>query len=348
MEQKNDGNTSNTGNSNSESGQNVIDQRWLETCVQAGEFLYGVYPVEQLKKMYETRKGCSATIDDLIGGVKASDSLLMEYREGSIDAFRGVKGCADSVGFLAPTELEHDKDSDAYKKMRAAQKSGNPYAALHLDPAERMGLLNEQGSVEFYTPTEEEIRQLVDYGHIGTNEEDALAFKMMDYGVNDTEFLTNLWQQTSTGAMDYNGVMQSVINRLFNNGPGGAHDINELNSILQYVVPFINNVNLRLRRGWKPAELAKTMPRHQGMPKVVPASAQAAKMMRESQGELKAMGVNVDFDATLGKFVKIGPYGEKKVVKVYPNDPCPCGSGKKYKNCHGRLAMKKVYNPGEM
>jgi len=23
--------------------------------------------------------------------------------------------------------------------------------------------------------------------------------------------------------------------------------------------------------------------------------------------------------------------------KVYPNDPCPCGSGKKYKQCHGRL-----------
>lgn len=22
--------------------------------------------------------------------------------------------------------------------------------------------------------------------------------------------------------------------------------------------------------------------------------------------------------------------------KVYPNDPCPCGSGKKYKNCHGK------------
>ena len=23
-------------------------------------------------------------------------------------------------------------------------------------------------------------------------------------------------------------------------------------------------------------------------------------------------------------------------VKIYPNDPCPCGSGKKYKQCHGR------------
>ncbi len=25
--------------------------------------------------------------------------------------------------------------------------------------------------------------------------------------------------------------------------------------------------------------------------------------------------------------------------KIYPNDPCPCGSGKKYKNCHGRPGM---------
>lgn len=25
-----------------------------------------------------------------------------------------------------------------------------------------------------------------------------------------------------------------------------------------------------------------------------------------------------------------------KGPKVYPNDPCPCGSGKKYKKCHGK------------
>jgi preprotein translocase subunit SecA len=22
-------------------------------------------------------------------------------------------------------------------------------------------------------------------------------------------------------------------------------------------------------------------------------------------------------------------------IRIRPNDPCPCGSGKKYKNCHG-------------
>ena len=26
----------------------------------------------------------------------------------------------------------------------------------------------------------------------------------------------------------------------------------------------------------------------------------------------------------------------RKENKIYPNDPCPCGSGKKYKKCHGK------------
>ena len=27
--------------------------------------------------------------------------------------------------------------------------------------------------------------------------------------------------------------------------------------------------------------------------------------------------------------------------KIYPNDPCPCGSGKKFKQCHGRDLMPR-------
>ncbi len=38
-----------------------------------------------------------------------------------------------------------------------------------------------------------------------------------------------------------------------------------------------------------------------------------------------------------------GPREPKKrtAVKIYPNDPCPCGSGKKYKQCCGRKALAK-------
>ena len=37
-----------------------------------------------------------------------------------------------------------------------------------------------------------------------------------------------------------------------------------------------------------------------------------------------------------------GPRAPKtrSAQKVYPNDPCPCGSGKKFKACHGRPGMK--------
>ena len=31
----------------------------------------------------------------------------------------------------------------------------------------------------------------------------------------------------------------------------------------------------------------------------------------------------------------------KALRKIYPNDPCPCGSGKKYKNCHGQSIYQK-------
>ncbi len=29
---------------------------------------------------------------------------------------------------------------------------------------------------------------------------------------------------------------------------------------------------------------------------------------------------------------------ERQYAKVGRNDPCPCGSGKKFKHCHGKLA----------
>jgi preprotein translocase subunit SecA len=48
---------------------------------------------------------------------------------------------------------------------------------------------------------------------------------------------------------------------------------------------------------------------------------------------------HADYDEALS-----GEGGEEKPMpadagtKVGRNEPCPCGSGKKYKHCHGRLA----------
>ncbi len=39
-------------------------------------------------------------------------------------------------------------------------------------------------------------------------------------------------------------------------------------------------------------------------------------------------------DTREGAEVNHTPYVADKMPR--PNDPCPCGSGKKFKNCHGR------------
>ncbi len=49
----------------------------------------------------------------------------------------------------------------------------------------------------------------------------------------------------------------------------------------------------------------------------------------EREPAAKVTGTNRD-DSAVKQPVK------KAAAKIYPNDPCPCGSGKKYKNCCGR------------
>ena len=50
----------------------------------------------------------------------------------------------------------------------------------------------------------------------------------------------------------------------------------------------------------------------------------------EREQVAKVTGTNKDDSATTPK--------KRVAAKVYPNDPCPCGSGKKYKQCCGRMA----------
>ena len=46
---------------------------------------------------------------------------------------------------------------------------------------------------------------------------------------------------------------------------------------------------------------------------------------------------HASYEEALAQPISKGP-AERVVHKVGRNDPCPCGSGKKYKHCHGKLA----------
>ena len=55
----------------------------------------------------------------------------------------------------------------------------------------------------------------------------------------------------------------------------------------------------------------------------------------EREEVAKVTGTNKDDS------VQKGPV-RRESVKIYPNSPCPCGSGKKYKNCHGRVGASPL------
>ena len=66
--------------------------------------------------------------------------------------------------------------------------------------------------------------------------------------------------------------------------------------------------------------------------------AEAAQAIEQQAGQL----ANVTYthpneDGSVSEEAATGVPADD-VPKVGRNDPCPCGSGKKYKQCHGRLA----------
>ena len=68
---------------------------------------------------------------------------------------------------------------------------------------------------------------------------------------------------------------------------------------------------------------------------------EAANLLDRDKKALGKMGIRVDTDSNAAKLKTAvfpqGPGGNviQMTKKVYPNDPCPCGSGKKYKKCCG-------------
>ena len=111
-----------------------MDKTWLDTCITAGEFLYGEYPVSVLKTLYETK------------GEKITTEQIMEYYDsGSMMVCDG-----EMVSLLIATT---DPILGMFKE---ADKNGNPYASLHFDLDELEVLRKENSVIEdqpYWIPT---------------------------------------------------------------------------------------------------------------------------------------------------------------------------------------------------
>ena len=66
--------------------------------------------------------------------------------------------------------------------------------------------------------------------------------------------------------------------------------------------------------------------------------AQASESMQEELSDLKGVQYQHANSETESEAPAKRPTPIQAGPKVGRNDPCPCGSGKKYKQCHGQLS----------
>lgn len=209
------------------------------------------------------------------------------------------------------------------------------------------GLYNKikesQGDLEYYIPEQEEI---LDYTGHGYPSRDICCRKVKEFLIKRMKIEE---EQTEN-------LMQGIYSRIsLGGGPSDVTEIFEEEGIIfpnettvrdfiALLIELNNSTRMIQNRGWTPSEMTKKRPvLPEGQkPTIVPMSSLAAEQLKQASNELQQMGFTVDLDSRADEvetvFMPDGIAGHtvKGTKKIYPNDPCPCGSGKKYKKCCGK------------
>lgn len=194
-------------------------------------------------------------------------------------------------------------------------------------------LLEIQAGKDFYIPTAEEV---LDYNrNLYLSKEPAYQklreFFQKEIGLSyqDADDETaEVWEKIQYD-VDFQDMFQYLM-ELYGEELT-EHKVERLVNLLQNAN---NHTRMQIHRGHTPNEIMQSDIRRgyfNQPPVIVPGSTNAANMLKNASAELATMGVKVDFDSN-ATIVS----GGKVEKKVYPNDPCPCGSGMKFKKCCGK------------
>lgn len=195
-------------------------------------------------------------------------------------------------------------------------------------------LLDVQAGKDFYIPTAEEV---LDYNkNLYLSVEPAYQklreFFQKEIGLSyrdaDDE-AAEVW-----GKIQYDVDFQDMF-QYFLDFYGEELTERRLDKLVNLLQNANNHTRLQIHRGHTPNEIMQSdigKGHFAKPPVIIPGSTNAANMLKGASDELAAMGIKVDLDSN----VTVVADG-KMQKKVYPNDPCPCGSGKKYKKCCGKV-----------
>lgn len=276
---------------------------WMQACLEMHAMIYGIAPVEIVYRMYRKRPGYK---------VKKEEFLQI---------FRAV-----------PEECNLCVIKDGKIIIKEILKNN-----LYLE------IEKSQGAIEFYIPGYEEVLDCMDHKYPSKDPvyqelKKFLSTEMHLEETEVTEIVCTIWSRVSLGC-DFHDVMDML---------------NEMNICFSSDQRFMKFADIMMRvnnhtrmlsnRGYTPQELVAEMGvgalQSEGLiPTLVPMSSVTADMLSSSKKELEERGFGIDLDSNAQViqtgFMRDGSV-ERGQKKIYPNDPCPCGSGRKYKKCCGK------------
>ena len=289
---------------------------WLVKCIHFFIQYYGIAPIEVIYEMY--RQKVKDSIDEMIG-------MLWEM---PVDIVESCLFTMDKLGM------------EGWPKENPLYSEKGIFVHLQLfEDAEFDYLLRQQMDKDFYIPSAQQIDEICRIGY----EASSSAYKKLESFF--TKKLKFSYEQAVTWCLQvwansYEGESPSkIINKMTE--ANIEFEEKMINELLELLVAAHNNTRMKENRGYKPSEMARKMPIDK-MPTIVPASSKAATILKDAVPQLQAMGVPVDLNGNTDviqttmfpKGMNEEPIRVEK--KIYPNDPCPCGSGKKYKKCCGK------------
>ena len=279
---------------------------WLSQCLNFGEAFYGVFDKDVLRKIYNVRKGYHISEEQL-------EKMCNEFPDDMTECHM-----EEGQRFIVAEYLAYD---DRYKNLLDIQAGKDfyiPNAQEVLDYARNLYLSQE--------PAYQNFREFLQH-EIG-----------MTYDEADAEALET-WDKIQFD-IDFTEIVQYIID-VYEDLLDGT----KIEKIIQLLQEVNNNTRMRIHRGHTPNEMMRKgmeEDRFSQKPIVVPGSTEAANLLKSASEELKEMGICVDFDSNAvivpNNFSQNNVSGQaaNSIKKIYPNDSCPCGSGKKFKKCCGR------------
>ena len=289
---------------------------WVVKCIHFFIQYYGIAPIEVIYEMY--RQKVKDSIDEMIG-------MLWEM---PVDIVESCLFTMDKLGI------------EGWPKENPLYSEKGIFVHLQLFENEEFDYwLRQQMDKDFYIPSAQQIDEICRNGY----EASSSAYKKLEsFFIKKLKFS---YEQAVTWCLQvwansYEGESPSkIINKMTE--ANIEFEEKMIDELLELLVTAHNNTRMKENRGYKPSEMVRKKSVDK-MPTIVPASSNAAAILKDAAPQLEAMGVPVDLngntDVIQTTMFPSGLNGEPIRVekKIYPNDPCPCGSGKKYKKCCGK------------